>query len=91
MSGALTAYHPRVDLGRLPSLIEAVGGVGAAVTIRPVLQKTMSSTVSEGPFEVSFVAGWEISFETLNGPFTVSGETVREAVDGALAHPEAWS
>jgi hypothetical protein len=65
--------------------------MGAAITIRPVLAKTTRSAVSASePFEVSYIAGSEITYETLNGTFTVSGETVREAVEAAFAHPEAW-
>jgi hypothetical protein len=76
-----------MDLGRLSDLMDRLSGMGAGLTITPVLDE---GTSFGNPDKVAFVAGWEIRFQTLNGTFTAGGETVREAVDAAFANRSAW-
>jgi hypothetical protein len=75
-----------MDLGRLPDLIDRLGGMGVGLTITPTLEEGRSFDGSE----VVFVTGWKIDYQTLNGNFTASGKTVAAAVDQAFANRNAW-
>jgi hypothetical protein len=77
-------YAQAIDLVRLSELIHRLGRTG--LTINPVFK----TGISFGGDSVSFVGGWEISYETSNGPLTDTGQSIREAADAALANREAW-
>ena len=76
----------RMDLGRLPELMDRLAGFGSGITIAPVMEEGLTIGGLETPETGIFVAGWEISYETPRGGFTVKGRTIPEAVDAALAN-----
>lgn len=75
-----------MDLGRLPELMDRLAGVASGIAITPVMEEGIAFS-HRGP--VKFVAGWEITYSCLRGNFTVSGKSIPEAVEKALANLEA--
>lgn len=80
----------RMDLGRLPELMDRVAAFGSGVTIAPVTEEGPMIGGLETPRTAVFVAGWEISYETPEGSFTVRGQSIPEAVDAAFANRASW-
>lgn len=79
-----------MDLGRLPELMDRLAGFGASITIAPVMEEGVSIGGLETPEATIFVAGWQISYETPRGSFTVRGHSIPEAVDAAFANRPSW-
>jgi hypothetical protein len=75
-----------VDLGHLSDLIDRLSGMGVGLTITPLLEDGRSFDSDE----IVFVAGWQITYQTVHGTFTATGKTLAAAVDAAFAYPGAW-
>jgi hypothetical protein len=81
-----------MDLGGLPELMDRLAGVGGEITIAPLLEEGRGITIGgfDDTGKVRFVAAWQITYESTRGRFTVTGRTIREAVDAAFANSDAW-
>jgi hypothetical protein len=82
-----------MDLGGLPELMDRLAGMGAGITIAPVLEEVsvpIRGLDEDAGTRQVFVAAWEITYESPRGRFTVGGKTIPEAVDAAFANPDAW-
>lgn len=80
----------RMNLGRLPELMDRLAGMGSGITITPILEEGIAIGGFEKQDKVLHIAGWTITYETLRGSFTVSGTAIAEAVDAAFANRDAW-
>ena len=79
-----------MDLGRLPELMDRLAGFGSGITIAPVMEEVLAFGGPDTPGTGVFVAGWEITYETTQGRFTVSGQSIPEAVEAAFANRASW-
>jgi len=81
-----------MDLGELPELMDRLAGMAGEITIAPVLEEGRGIGIGglDDTGKVHFVVAWKITYESTRGRFTVTGKTIREAVDAAFANPDAW-
>jgi hypothetical protein len=79
-----------MDLGRLPELMHRLAGFGTGIAITPVMEEGLVIGGLESSETAFYAAGWKITYETPRGRFTVSGQSVPEAVEAALANRTAW-
>jgi hypothetical protein len=82
------------DLGRLPEVMRRLVDTGGGVLITPIIEENRGPVIGglniTGDETWARVTGWEIIFQGKEGAVTVSGNTVAEAVEAALADPDAW-
>jgi hypothetical protein len=83
-----------MHLGRLPQLMQQLADMASGIVITPIVEETRGPVIgglhTSGSEKWAFVTGWEITYQTNEGTFTVSGPTVAEAVDAALGNSDAW-
>jgi hypothetical protein len=66
--------------------MDHLAGEATGIAIAPIVKKGFAFNGTD----VSFVDGWEIRFETLEGSFVYSGQTVVKAVEEAWANSRTW-
>jgi hypothetical protein len=79
-----------MDLGRLPELMDRLGVSGRESQSLPLWKRGFTIGGLESTATALFVPGWQISYKTDRGSFTVSGRSIPEAVEAALANRAAW-
>ena len=83
-----------MNLGRLPELMQRLVDTGGGVLITPIVEENRGPVIgglnTTGDETWAAVTGCEITFHGREGAVTVSGNTVAEAVEAALANPNAW-
>lgn len=76
-------------------LIQQLADIAGQIMIAPLVEDSdlptgLGGIEDEPSSRWSRITGWEITYVTVEGTFTVTGKTIAEAVDAALANPDAW-